>query len=67
MSLSEGSIFYGNSEIQFSVCYVKRKTLEISVHPNTDVVIRAPVKADLVKIRKIILTANNIVHWTTSV
>jgi hypothetical protein len=30
MSLSEGSIFYGNNEIQFSVSYVERKTLEIS-------------------------------------
>ncbi|MBA7579021.1 hypothetical protein ES708_20887 [subsurface metagenome] len=54
MSLSEGSIFYGNNEIQFSVSYVERKTLEISVHPNADVVVRAPSGADFGEIRKII-------------
>lgn len=51
MSFSEGSISYGNNEIQFSVYYVERKTLEISVHPNTDVVVKAPIGTDFGEIR----------------
>ena len=54
MNLIVDSILYGTNEIQFQVKYVKRKTLEISVHPNTSVAIKAPVGTDLGKIRKII-------------
>ena len=62
MSLSEGSIFYGNNKIQFNVSYVERKTLEISVHPNADVVVRAPIGTDFEEIQKIIVRRAN---WIT--
>jgi predicted metal-dependent hydrolase len=44
------SVHYGTKEIPFHVQYAARKTLEISVVPNGDVVVVAPKGADLEKI-----------------
>ena len=43
MSLSYGTVTYGQEAIAFHVLYVERKTLEIAVHPDSSVVIKAPV------------------------
>lgn len=42
MSLNNGTFSYGKEIIRFEVLYVDRKTLEISVHPDSRVVIKAP-------------------------
>ncbi len=46
MSSSRGSVAYGKENIDFSFFYVDRKTLEIAVHPNQTVVIKAPLGID---------------------
>ena len=50
------SILYGNTIIQFQVYFVKRKTLEIAVHPSREVIIIAPLETKLddikVKVKK---------------
>lgn len=38
-----GSITYGKESIDFDVLYVPRKTLEIAVHPDKQVVVTAPI------------------------
>lgn len=43
MNLSQGIVTYGKETIGFTVYYVTRKTLEIAVHPDSAVVIKAPV------------------------
>jgi predicted metal-dependent hydrolase len=47
-----GSIVRGKSTMQFDVIYSKRKTLEIAVHPDKRIVIRAPIGASLDIIKK---------------
>jgi predicted metal-dependent hydrolase len=44
------TIKYGKSSISYDVVYAERKTLEIAVHPNYSVVIRAPFDAPLDKV-----------------
>jgi len=39
----KGKITYGSTPIQFQVIHMARKTLEIAVHPDSAVVIKAPV------------------------
>ena len=46
MSSSRGSVAYGKGNIEFSFFHVDRKTLEIAVHPNQTVVIKAPLGID---------------------
>jgi predicted metal-dependent hydrolase len=46
MSSSRGAIAYGKESIDFSLFHVDRKTLEIAVHPNQAVVIKAPLGID---------------------
>lgn len=46
MSSSRGSVAYGKENIDFSFFHVDRKTLEIAVHPNQTVVIKAPLGID---------------------
>lgn len=41
--INAGSITYGKESISFDVLYVPRKTLEIAVHPDKQVVVRAPI------------------------
>lgn len=46
MSSSRGSVAHGKENIEFSLFHVDRKTLEIAVHPNQTVVIKAPLGID---------------------
>jgi len=43
MTLSHSTVTYGKETIGFIVYYATRKTLEIAVHPDSAVVIKAPV------------------------
>ena len=52
MSLSHGTVVYAKETIDFNVFYVDRKTMEIAVHPDTMVVIKAPVGTDFTEVRK---------------
>lgn len=44
------TVRYGASEINFEILRVPRKTLEIAVHPNREVIVKAPMETDLQKI-----------------
>jgi predicted metal-dependent hydrolase len=55
MSLSNGTVVYAKETIAFNVFYVDRKTMEIAVHPDSMVVIKAPVGTDFPEIRKRVL------------
>lgn len=46
MSQTMESIAYGRDAIVFDVLHVKRKTLEIAVHPDQSVVVKAPLGSD---------------------
>jgi predicted metal-dependent hydrolase len=46
MSSSHGSVAYGKENIEFSFFLVDRKTLEIAVHPDQTVVVKAPLGID---------------------
>jgi hypothetical protein len=48
---SRGSITYGKETIEFSIIHVNRKTIEIAVHPDRSVVVKAPIGVDHDKIR----------------
>ncbi len=52
MSLSHGTVIYAQDTIDFKVLYVDRKSLEIAVHPDCKVVVKAPAGADIAEIRK---------------
>ena len=51
----QGTIAYGKQSIGFSWFYADRKTLEIAVHPDTSVVIKAPAGTDIEKIKRKVL------------
>lgn len=50
MDADKGSLEYGTRRIDYEILFVDRKTLEIAVHPDSKVIVRAPVKAPLDKI-----------------
>jgi predicted metal-dependent hydrolase len=52
MRLSHGVISYGKENIEFSFCHVNRKTLEIAVHPNQAVIVKAPLGIELDDIKR---------------
>lgn len=52
MSLSHGTLAYAQETIDFNVLYVDRKTMEIAVHPDSMVVIKAPVGTDFAEVQK---------------
>jgi len=52
MSSSRGAIAFGKENIEFSFSQVDRKTLEIAVHPDQAVVIKAPLGIDIEEIQK---------------
>lgn len=52
MSLFHGTVVYAKETIAFKVFYVDRKTMEIAVHPDSMVVIKAPVGTDVTEVRK---------------
>jgi predicted metal-dependent hydrolase len=52
MSLPSGVVAYGKNNIEFSFFYVNRMTLEIAVHPDQTVVIKAPLGTEIEEIKK---------------
>jgi len=44
-------IIYGREDIHFDVLFVNRKSMEIAVHPDSRVVVKAPVGTDIVDIK----------------
>lgn len=52
MRPSPQTITYGTNDITYVVEYRDRKTLDISVHPNTQVVVTAPLDTDLAAIKQ---------------
>jgi len=55
MNIVNGNISYGKHVINFRILYVDRKTLEIAVHPDQNVVIRAPLDTTFNTIEKIVV------------
>lgn len=49
------SVVYGRRTINFSLLYCDRKTMEISVHPDSSVIVKAPVESDIMLIEKKII------------
>lgn len=52
MSLFHGTVPYAKETIDFNVLYVDRKTMEIAVHPDSMVVIKAPVGTDFAEVQR---------------
>lgn len=52
MRLSRGVVSYGREKIEFGFCYVDRKTLEIAVHPNQAVVVKAPLGVEPAEVQR---------------
>ena len=52
MSSSRRAIAYGKESIDFSFSHVDRKTLEIAVHPDQTVVVKAPLGTDVDEVQR---------------
>ncbi len=52
MSSSRRAIAYGKASIDFSVSHVDRMTLEIAVHPDQTVVVKAPLGTDVKEVQR---------------
>lgn len=52
MRLSRGVVSYGREKIEFSFCHVSRKTLEIAVHPNQSVMVKAPLGVEPAEVQR---------------
>jgi predicted metal-dependent hydrolase len=62
MRLSYGIASYGSEKIEFGYCHVGRKTLEIAVHPNQSVIVKAPLGTEADEIyRKVVRRARWII------
>ncbi len=46
------SVVYGRKTIDFSLLYCDRKTMEIAVHPDSTIIVKAPVQYDITLIEK---------------
>lgn len=46
------SVIYGRKTIEYSLFYSKRKTLEISVHPDSTIIVKAPIDSDILLIEQ---------------
>ncbi len=46
------SVVYGQKTIAYRLCYCERKTLEISVHPDGSVMVKAPANSDFSQVEK---------------
>ena len=46
------TVIYGCKTIEYSLFYSKRKTLEISVHPDSTVIVKAPIDSDILLIEQ---------------
>lgn len=55
MEVMKRSIAYGRKKIDYSLFYNSRKTLEIAVHPDSTVIIKAPAESDILLIEKKII------------
>lgn len=51
MNLMSSSIIYGRENIFFDVLFVDRNTMEIAVHPNRRVIVKAPIGTELHNIK----------------
>ncbi len=51
----EHSVVYGRKTIDFSLFYCDRKTMEIAVHPDSSVIVKAPLQTDITRIEKKII------------
>jgi predicted metal-dependent hydrolase len=49
------SVVYGKKTIDYSLLYCERKTMEIAVHPDSTVIVKAPAQSDIDSIEKKIL------------
>ena len=49
------SVVYGRKTIDFSLLYCDRKTMEIAVHPDSTVIVKAPEQSDIALIEKKII------------
>lgn len=47
LSSNEQSLVYGQKTIDYSLFYTKRKTMEIAVHPDSTVIVKAPIDSDI--------------------
>ncbi|MEW6536838.1 MAG: YgjP-like metallopeptidase domain-containing protein, partial [Candidatus Auribacterota bacterium] len=52
---SKRSIVYGQKTIDYSLFYCDRKTMEIAVHPDSSVIVKAPAESDISLIEKKII------------
>ncbi|MEZ5471669.1 MAG: SprT family zinc-dependent metalloprotease [Marinicella sp.] len=53
--INKHSVVYGRKTIDFSLLYCDRKTMEIAVHPDSTVIVKAPVQSDIALIEKKIM------------
>ena len=60
MTVSTGAVNYGKKTIDFSILYLKRKTLEIAVHPDCAIIIKAPLETRYEIIKKKVVKR---IHW----
>ena len=49
------SVIYGRKTIDFSLLYCDRKTMEIAVHPDSTVIVKASAQSDITLIEKKII------------
>jgi predicted metal-dependent hydrolase len=52
MRMSHGIVSYGREKIEFSFCRTERKTLEIAVHPNQSVIVKAPLGVEPAELQR---------------
>ncbi len=55
LSIFNCQLVYGSKVINYSLLYCDRKTMEIAVHPDNTVVVKAPLQADITLIEKKII------------
>ena len=55
MTPSHGTVLYGKETIRFKLLFADRKTLEIAVHPDKTVVVKAPLGTDYAAVEKKVL------------
>lgn len=46
------SVIYGRKTIEYNLFYSKRKTLEISIHPDSTIIVKAPIDSDILLIEQ---------------
>jgi len=55
MSSEKQSLVYGQKSIEYSLFFMERKTIEIAVHPDSTVIVKAPKGSDISLIEKKVL------------